>query len=212
MKKFTLSGVMLMVAFIGFSQEKIQFGIHAGLNVSSMTIKSNGISFGLGSQAGITGGVDVSIPIAPDFFIQPELSFSQMGAKLNISGLIVDTISGAVNASDVVNYLSLPVLFKYKVPNTGLGIYIGPQFSYLLSATEKMTVNSGGTTESRSASAKDQYKSSEFSGVFGAEYYLPKGFGISARYQLGFANVAQELEPGQTLKHHGFTFTIGYRF
>jgi hypothetical protein len=203
MKKIALLSAMLLATFIGFSQEKIQFGIHAGVNIASMTDKSSGVSSTISSKAGINAGVDVSIPVSPEFVVQPELSYSQMGGKVSAAA------SGAsADVSLNLNYLSLPVLFKYKVPNSGLGIYIGPQFGYLMSASGSASLNG----QSGSISVKDQFKSSDVSGVFGAEYYFAQGFGISARYQLGFVNVSQAASSGETVNNHGFAFTIGYRF
>jgi hypothetical protein len=203
MKKITLFIALQMIAFIGFSQEKVRIGLHGGLNVSSLAYKISGVSLGFGSQAGFFGGVDVTLPAAPDFVIQPELSFSQMGGKINLSNTTTNPIISKVVFT--LNYLSLPVLFKYKIPNSGLGIYAGPQYSYLVKGYESVIAHVA-------VSAKDVINSSDFSGIIGAEYYLPKGFGISARYQAGFINIGKDVSSGESVKNNGFTFTLGYRY
>lgn len=137
-----------------------------------------------------------------------------MGTKIN-SG----DESGSVKISETLNNLAIPVLFKYKVTNTGLGIYIGPQYSYLLSAKGSGSISSADDTEdmetSGTGSNTDSFNRSEFSGIFGLEYYFPCNFGISARYQAGFTNVAKKDpsdDSNSSVKNHGFTFTVGYRF
>ena len=73
-------------------------------------------------------------------------------------------------------------------------------------------MNTGQGNSTGSSSVKDAFKSSDFSGIFGLEYYLRQGFGLSARYQLGFVNIAKGANNGESLKNNGFTFTVGYRF
>lgn len=197
MKKIYLTICLLTIGTVLFAQQKITWGVHAGINISSLTDKESNMKYTTDSKAGFNGGIDVQLPVCSRVTIQPELSFSQLGGK---------TTDDNTNATAKLteNYLSLPVLVKYKVQNTGLGIYIGPQYSYLLNAQ---------VSEDRvSTSATDAYKHSDFSGIFGAEYYFPCNFGISARYQLGFINIAKGTDEGQTIKNHGFTFTVGYRF
>ncbi len=143
---------MILIAAYSFSQEakRITWGIHAGVNLSNISDKENGMKADYKSMAGFIGGLDVELPISDYITIQPELNFSQLGAKQNI-----DTL-GNITAKLKENYLSLPVLVKFTVPNTGLGIYVGPQYSYLLSA--KATGNVDGSNTSATTSLTDYYK------------------------------------------------------
>lgn len=196
---------LLTIGSALFAQEKITWGVHAGINIANITDKDPGQNTSSSSKVGFTGGIDVQLPVASSFTIQPELNFSQLGAKqdMDVSGTTVTTKLHE-------NYLTLPVLLKYKVAATGLGIYVGPQIGYLLSA--KGSGESSGTTVSQKMT--DYYNRSDFAGIFGAEYYFPCNFGISARYQLGFTNIIKKdyADNGETVKNHAFTITVGYRF
>ena len=163
-------------------------------------------------------GASVEIPFSTYFAIQPELSFSQLGWKVD-EPLYLDSLT--LNSPKYnLNYISLPILVKFKVPPTvrngnGLALYAGPQIGYLASATLTSDNASG------SQSIKDGFGSFDFSGIAGAEYFIPKGIGISVRYQLGFSNIFRKEAVDEsyqmygsdvTVKNHALTITFGYRF
>ncbi|HWB25543.1 MAG TPA: porin family protein [Chitinophagaceae bacterium] len=149
------------------------FGVRAGVNISNVTVKTQGFSIKPNAVAGINAGIFLNFHLAPAVSLQPELAYSGMGYKVNNSG---------ITGTETTSYLTLPLLLKVKVPTTGLGIYAGPQAGLLLSAKDK----SQGQTED----AKDNYKSTDFAGVAGLEYSFKLGLFFSARYQFSLANVA----------------------
>ncbi|MGI8952480.1 MAG: porin family protein [Chitinophagaceae bacterium] len=205
MKKAILIVLIVSASATVFAQNEkkmttgARFGIHAGANFANVKEKVQGSSSTTeNSLTRLNAGVFVELPIVPSFAIQPEVNYSGMGAKVkNVDGAGTD-----INFLE--DYISIPVLLKFKVPTSGFGIYIAPQYSFLMSAKSKV---SGGS----STDVKSDYKSGEFSGLVGAEYFLPVGVGISARYQAGFSNVLKQAGSG-SVKNHAFTVTIGYRF
>lgn len=226
MRKFALLIIMLAMAVIGFSQkEKVKFGIQAGVNIAGINSKITYASFGSSYTSklpfdniiGITGGVQAEKHVTKHFYLQPELSYSQLGAKNVYPNADTTTSSGDLTVKSTLHYLVLPVLVKYKLGNTGAGIYAGPQFGYLLATTNK--INSTTINEKDNSNYK-----TDLSGIFGAEYYLQTGLGISARYQLGILNIQksnyidlsnfpQEATPRSIyVRNNAVTITIGYRF
>jgi hypothetical protein len=226
MKKFRLLIPMFAIAVAGFSQEKkARFGVHAGANISSVNSKitySNlGTSYStelpFSSITGFVGGVHAEVYLGNHFYLQPELAYSQLGAKA--VSLISDTTtpSGKLEVKSILHYVVLPVLVKYRLPKTGASIFIGPQYGYLLSTTNK--INNTTINEED----KSNYKS-DLSGIVGAEYYFPAGLGISARYQLGITTIQKPeyvdisdlpfgvVAKSISVRNSAFTFTIGYRF
>ena len=191
-----LLSLTVLTAPKSFAQSKeatgVRFGLKAGINLANITTKpSDGTSTGF--LPGINGGFFSTIPIAVGFAIQPELTYSGLGAKDKES-------SDKVNLS----YLTLPVLAKYSFANSGFGAYLGPQIGYLFSAKQK----SEGTSED----IKDGFKSTDLSGIFGIEYFSPIGIGLSARYQLGLSNIVKDNELGASVKNKAIIFSVGYRF
>jgi len=211
MKKILLLGLLLIPGMLSFAQ-KVKVGVHAGANFSNLNISLSNLNIKGDTKAGLIAGVSAEIPLAAGLYLQPELSFSQQGTKYTVPyAAISSQFPGALdstnwNLKSTLNYLSLPVLVKYKIPNTGLGIYLGPQYSYLIGAQDAFKSK----REKHEVDSKNDYKSSDFSGVAGVEYYLPIGIGLSARYQLGLSSI-QDMG-GSTVKNRTFTVTAGYRF
>jgi hypothetical protein len=194
MKKLPL---LIVISFASVSLFAQKFGVRAGLNFANVNIKTQGLSISPSATTGLNAGIFVNFPVAANVSIQPELAYSSMGFK--ISGAGIDTAGTATT-----NYLVLPVLVKFKVPATGLGIYAGPQYGILL--------NAKGTSGSTTTDIKDSYKSGDFSAVVGLEYELPFGLFASARYQAGLSNVAKNAQIDESLKNTSFTILVGFRF
>lgn len=164
----------------------IMFGVKAGINLANVSISGGGTSISPNSLTRGTVGAFAMIPGGKNFTIQPELLYSGMGFGYSGSKVTFD-------------YLSVPVLAKF-TGASGFGIYAGPQIGFLLSAKDD------------GDDIKENIKSTDFSGVFGADYTLSNGINFAARYQLGFSNFIKEGDPGEAAKNNAFTFTIGYVF
>ncbi|MBN9352036.1 MAG: PorT family protein [Chitinophagaceae bacterium] len=198
MKKVIL--LLAVVTFIGFSakaQTSATFGFKAGMTGSNMKFSGSGMSISMTTKVGFYAGAMADIGISENFGIQPELYYSMMGAK---SGNDPEFGNGKVDLS----YGNLPILFKYK--SEGFSAFLGPQIGVLFSAKDK---ESGGPT----VDIKNQFKSTDFSGIIGAGYTLTNGFGFDARYQLGFTNVGKGSDlQGVTVKNNGFMVGVHYFF
>ena len=186
----------LIVSFFSVTLFAQSFGVRAGINIANVNIKSQGFSIKPSTNIGLNAGVFANFKLAVNVSLQPELAYSGMGYKVDLSG-----VSGTENTS----YITLPLLVKFKVPETGLGIYAGPQYGLLISAKDK----SDGQTQD----AKDNYKSSDVAAVFGAEYALDFGLFFSARYQAGLSNVAKtDQGDNTTVKNNSVTLLVGFKF
>ncbi|MDI9363344.1 MAG: porin family protein [Flavobacterium sp.] len=168
------------------SSEGIRFGVKAGVNLANVSVKASGVSVSPSSLARLTAGGFAIFPIGEKFALQPELLYSGMGYKVNSDKVKLD-------------YISLPILAKYKFAN-GLAAYAGPQIGFLLSA------------KANDEDVKDGINSTDFGAAFGADYTLSSGINFSARYLVGLSNIVKETNSGVTTKNNAFTFTIGYVF
>jgi opacity protein-like surface antigen len=181
------------IAFALTSSAQVKFGGKAGINLANVSGKEEGDKTDYDSKVGLHIGALVEIPISESFSVMPELNFDQLGAKDEFLGQELK-----LN----LNYISVPVLAKFNV--SGLGIYAGPQIGFLLSAKTKAGDND--------VDIKDQLKSTNFSALFGAEYNLPMGLFISARYNLGLSKIDDESNSDNYTKANAITFGIGYKF
>ncbi|QES87199.1 porin family protein [Rhizosphaericola mali] len=180
----------------------VSYGFNAGMSLFNVTNNDGGKSI-----TGFSGGVYVSLPISKQVYIQPELNYQMQGTKAT-------DISNGGSSYDVkykMNYLNLPVLVKYNLPETNFSIYAGPQLGYLTDS--KIDASGYG-----SYSARDIMNKVDFAGVYGLEYYFPinkvNAFTINARYSTGFTKILKSdyTSDDSNGKHKGFTFTVGLRF
>jgi hypothetical protein len=154
--------VLICVAVSGVSQAQFTVGAKGGLNFSSIVGKDVD---GYKMKVGFHLGGYAQIPLKGKFSAQPELYYSNQGAKWGDDG------------KTVLNYLQIPVLAKYK-DASGFFAETGPQLGVLLSAND--------TYDGEKEDIKEYLKKSDFSWVFGAGYQVTAKLGVYARYNLGF--------------------------
>lgn len=194
--------MLLASTFLGLkaqTKDRIQFGVNAGLSLFKIS-NADDAKF----KTGFTGGVSATIPVSDAFAIQPEVNYQMQGAKSEN----LEEINGAAKIK--LSYINVPVLAKYRIPNTGLSIYAGPQIGFLTSGK----VSAAGLD----INFKQALNSIDFAGAYGLEYAFPiaggnKAVTLNARYSTGFTNVIKkEVTSGESNKNVGFAFTVGYRF
>lgn len=194
--------------------ETTHVGVFGGLSIANQLVSQpyNG-AYSDNSKAGGIAGLAITVPISYGWYIEPEFTYSSMGTKYYYD----DNAGFQGNINLNMNYLSLPVLFKYSEPFTGLGVMFGPQYGYLLNASTQPA----GSLKSQyeKTDATNDYNRSDLSGVVGIEYYFPNNgtvgpkFGFSARYQFGFLDVNKTaITDGSTIHNNGFFLTAGIRF
>ena len=205
MKAIQLFFVFTIIVGCATAQEteKASFGFGAGLNISSVSLKEPyQTAVSPYSLRGFKGYIFINAPLGKSFFIQPELAYDGMGWQYDGE----DNNSGGqqANVKTYLNYITFAVLPKYKFGNSHLAVYIGPAYGFLLSANVKGLAG-------RITDDKKDYTDGNFEGVVGAEYYLPMGFGFSARYMAGISNVISQARQGESMHTHSFSVSIAYK-
>jgi hypothetical protein len=161
MKKIIILPAILF-ASLAFGQ--ISLGLKGGVNLSNFTG-----DFGSIEKSALTtfhaGGL-VHIPFS-HLALQPELVFSEQGAKLKKSGVETDF---------KISYVNIPVMLQW---GTKGGIYLeaGPQAGFKVS-------------ESVPDSLSDKFaKNGDFSIGLGLGFRSAGGFGIGGRYNVGISKI-----------------------
>jgi hypothetical protein len=151
----------------------ISLGLKAGASYASFVGAEAGSRDGLfGFQGGIFANIGLSRMVA----FQPELLYSQKGAK----------IKDVTNASTRLGYLDVPLAFH--VNADGLFFEAGPQVGFLLSAKSEFGP--------QSIDVKDQLNSVDLGYLFGLGYQRKTGPGIGLRYNGGFSNLPKAYTVG----------------
>lgn len=181
--------------------QELKFGIKGGANYSTLSgddvkKQDNIVSY--------HGGLFTRFTFTK-IGVQAEALFSSQGADFN--GDRVD-----------LSYIHVPILGRLNFIAGKLGIYLGPQFGYLISAKDDF--NTPGVD------AKDRYKDLDISGVFGAEFDIAAGLLVGARYYQSLSSIGEDYEfdttvlgtttttkvDGGDVKNSVFQIYLGYAF
>ncbi len=163
-------------------------------------------------------GINVQIPVAPEFYFQPGLQFSTKGAKNTLS-----VLSGTYKLS----YIELPLNFVYKglLGNGYFMVGLGPYVAYGVGGK---AIYEGGSS---SGESKIKFKKEIVSGdplttvyvkpfdaggniFFG--YEMAGGLFMQLNAQLGMIDIQPDNyllpDDNSTLKNTGYGLSLGYRF
>ena len=198
MKKTLIIIIFTILTITGVkSQEKIELGVKAGINLTNMT---SGFLIDENYKTNFHIGLLAEIPFGGKFSLQPEIVYSTYGTKAKTTALDAG-ISSAVSDEYSLEYIQVPLLAKiYLFEN--FSIEIGPSFNFLVNSEEKLG----------SYSYSDKAKSFEFGGALGISYKLKSSFFGSVRYTNGFTKVLKEDIFDENAKNYGFLIGIGYLF
>lgn len=182
------------------AQSNVSLGLKAGVSLSNL---AGADAKAYENLVGFHAGVFANIGITSMFAFQPELLYSQKGAKLPLIG-----ISGAAgDLTQRFHYLDVPLAFH--VNANGLFFEAGPQVGFLIAAQSKYN--------STSTDVKDSYNTVDFGYVAGLGYQRKSGLGIGLRYNGAFTNVRKSLDFGNTTyqdrtRNSAFQLYLSYSF
>ena len=193
MKKFILAFAIIL-STAGYSQ--VTFGAKAGLNITNQ----KNIHGDSGSRYGFHVGGFATIPVSSDnqFFVQPELLYSQQGEK-----------NEGTNISEVyqLDYLNVPVLFKpyFSEQDTEFYGLLGPQFGFLVSEKVKNQADTG--------YVDDEYSAFDLGALAGLGFSYLRTWEFEVRYLYGFTDsVKDDASNNDKNRTSNLHFSIGYGF
>ncbi|MEQ9423400.1 MAG: porin family protein [Cyclobacteriaceae bacterium] len=184
MKKLLLTLSFSLIVMMAYSQAKVEIGLKAGLNSSTLSFEDSDIE----SQAKNTfhGGIYTLIKVAK-IGIQPEILYSPRKND-------VDFGIGDLEQKNV--YLDIPIMVKLYLA-AGINLQAGPQFGILTSA------------ESAGEDVKDNLKGADVSAALGLGWDAPFGLQANVRYLLGVSDINDGA--GDSIKNRTFQVSVGYR-
>ena len=233
-KVISLAVIFLLSMPDGFSQRHpkgdtgVHLGIIAGVNLQNL----NGTDF-WGEKLdndfiiGFNAGVNVNIPIAPDFYIQPGLMFSAKGGKQKVIESPSKAEGNEVTTKVSINYLEVPVnlLFRPQAGDGHLLIGFGPYIGYGIfgkvktkegSLSNELDIKFKNTVTSSDPSTSSYMRPLDAGGTILFGYELFNGLFFQLNGQLGLLKINPEYENltnnKTSIKNFGFGLSAGYRF
>ena len=144
MKK-VLPFLLVLISMASFGQKQLYFGI-AGSGISPWIINQNNYGehdLDYKVMFSWAGSIDIGFDFNKHFGLKTEVGLAQLGQKYykDISGQPDSTINRQVK----MNYLMVPLLFKYRTGGDVVRFYLlaGPQFGFLMKATQTYTKGNG---------------------------------------------------------------------
>lgn len=218
---FSIALVLIVSASLATVQTQGQtsFAILGGVNFQNFNGKDiTGDKIANDMVIGYHGGVNVQIPLVPEFFFQPGLLFSTKGSK-NTGALLTSKYN--------LSYIELPLNFVYKglLGSGYVTIGFGPYAGYAIMG--KVTTEGGGLSlktdiefqnvvEVTDPLLATYFKPLDIGGNIFAGYEMSNGIFLQLNAQMGMVNINPEDKrlPGSKLsiKNTGFGLSVGYRF
>ena len=174
----------------------------------------------------------MNAPISEMFSIQPEVLYSQYGAKVtstNTTTALGTTYTSKSSNSLNLDYVTVPVMFQFHA-TPAFYLEAGPEFGFLVGAKTKgdttLTTTTGTSTTTSSSSGstdvKDYTSKFNMGAGLGIGFNFTPNLGINARYVAGFTDINKQNdgEDGTTSvennnnKNRNNTFQVGlaYKF
>ena len=202
-KLFTLLFLVCLFSTVSFAQ--MQAGLKAGVNISNLSGDDAGSP---DSKTGFAFGGFFMYQFSPMFAIQPEAYYTMKGAteKMDFSGTTVDL-------TYTLDYIEIPVLFKFLIPIQGSGvrpaIFAGPFLG--INTTAKVKAEFDGQSQEEDLT---DTKSTEFGLQFGGGIGFPVGkgeLGVDLRYILGLSTIDDSADEAD-VKNNVININLYYGF
>ncbi|MGY0039277.1 porin family protein [Pedobacter sp. NJ-S-72] len=198
MKKILILAIGLFVATAASAQDRIKFGVKAGVNLSDIIKGDGNNNFDTKVKTGFNAGVTVEIPLIAGLAFTPEVLYSQKGYKLT---------SSIGEFRQTTSFIDVPILASFRL-GSSFNIVAGPQVSFLLSTKNKFINGYGSVEQTNVENDSDRFKKSLVGGVIGFRYDVNDKFDIHGRYALDFQK-NNENGTSNTPEYRNQVFSLG---
>lgn len=226
--KTILYSILVLLLFSGSfaiaqNTNKLSFAVLGGVNFQNLNGKDfNGNKLTNDMILGYHAGINVQIPFAPEFYLQPGLNFSTKGAN-NTYSLLGTSYTTSTN----IYYVEVPLnlVYKAKLSNGYFMLGFGPYAGYGVGGTVKTKGGSAdiktdvkfqNVVEIGDDPTVSYFKALDAGANVFAGYEMASGLFIQLETQLGLININPEykivIDDKSILKNTGFGLSLGYRF
>jgi hypothetical protein len=177
------------------------YGAEGGLTLAALNETSDADTASFDFRVGFLVGGFVTWPRGGRLELQPEVLFTQKGAKS-------DQLGGT--STEKLDYLDVPILVSYQIKGSrerNFAVFGGPSIGVLLRA--RSSASFGGT--SFEENVKDQVKSTDFGLVGGLAYHRGR-LVVDGRYSWGLTDIDKETGDGVEIRTRGISFLAGWTF
>lgn len=212
MKKSIIIPILVAFLFVATDSFAQGFGVKGSFNMFNLIEKDlQGDKVENKMLPVFDAGVFLELPIAPEFYLRPELLFAQKGGEYE----------GVNETKARISYLEVPILFLYK---GGLGdshvlLGFGPYLAYGLMGKVKsdgaeLDVKFKSDVALTDLLSAVYVKPFDYGAKMMAGYEFSGGLSVALNASLGLSNIEPKIagnELDSSTKNVGFGVTLGYR-
>jgi hypothetical protein len=220
-RSISILAVLLLTVAFATAQEmgKSSFGILGGVNFQNLNGKDyTGDKLENDMKVGYHIGINMQVPVAPEFYFQPGLLLSTKGAIYN---------GNSTKTTTSLTYIELPLNFVYKGLLGPGYVFIGagPYLGYGIGG--KVNIENGSDSNDYDVEFTNvveitdplmvsYYKAFDAGGNIFFGYEMAGGIFAQFNAQLGMVNISPEYkilpDDESLIKNTGFGLSLGYRF
>ncbi len=225
-KLISITMILMLSASLAFAQgtdkAKLSFAVLGGVNFQNLNGKNvTGDKLENNMIVGYHAGINIQIPIAPQFYFQPGLLYSVKGAKNEYT-----TLGTTYTQTTKLSYIEMPLNLVYKASlgngyfMLGFGPYVGYGFGGKV-LTEGETsldqkIEFQNVVETTDDLTVPYFKAIDVGGNIFAGYEMSNGIFAQFNTQLGMVKINPEYkilpDDKSVIKNTGFGLSLGYRF
>lgn len=223
-KFFSIAMILMLSASLALAQvpsgQRTAFGFLGGVNLQNLNGKDfSGDKLENDITLGYHAGLNIQIPIAPEFYFQPGVLFSTKGAI---------TATDPVTRTIKLSYIEVPLNLVYKslLGNGYVLVGFGPYAGYAMSGKDKYEGGSASyendiefknVVDANDPITTTYFKAFDAGANVFAGYEMASGLFFQLNAQLGLLKINPEDNrlPGDdksVVKNTGYGVSLGYRF
>lgn len=212
-KIFSLTAVSVLALFFAvqpLDAQGVGIGFEAGLNVSDLSVDTDGTSTEFDAETGFRAGGVLRYDFAPVIGIQTGASYSRKGA--------LDPSEGTGPEAKIeLDYIEVPLLLQLNIP-TGPApvnprLFAGGTLNFEISCNRLENGTESECSLGQVAGQDFEPKSTDLGFLFGGGLDFPAGpgaFTVDARFDLGLSDINDVADSPTELKNRNFQATAGY--
>jgi len=173
-QKFFCTTILIMMCVIVNAQEKFQYGLKAGLNISNYSGEFDFSEAEAEGQVSFHAGLVTEIRLINNLSIQPEVLYEKENFKIS-------NLDEGIDTEFKLDFISIPFMFKYYITNNFQAL-AGPEYGIKLDHDRDLIRNSRYDTNELDK------LNDKVSVNIGASYKF-ENLSIYGRYRIGTAEV-----------------------
>jgi|GEM_PF-3154547 len=215
---FTLVSLLALATISRPALAQLSLGVTAGAQVSSQTIRAEGIGLSPESLISPFVGLTAQLPLSDRLAFQPQLSYSQKGYKMNMLGM---------KTTQRLHYLEIPLQAVYYLPVGAGQLFVGAGLSVGIGLSARMKVDASqlgsglgldpgdmdlpsGTITIPFSNSEDGIKRLDLGARLSAGYQFAERFALTASYAPSFTNLDNSREA--KIRNQAFNVTGTFFF